>query len=439
MRILIHNGFLVSFEDGTVLEDGAVAVDGDRIAEVGPGAGFNHADFDEVIDAGGRVIAPGFVNLHMHLYSTFATGMGVAPAHDFVQVLETLWWRLDKALNDQDVYWSAMVPLARSARRGFTTVFDHHASPGAVDGSLSRLNLARRAVGLRGVFCYEVSDRDGAAVRDAGVAENLRFIRRCAEERDPMAAAAFGLHASFTLADDTLAMVAGEPDAVAAGLHIHVAEDREDVVQTRERCGKGIMERLDDFGLLTPRAICAHGIHLDAGENARLAARGGLLVHNPQSNMNNAVGFLDLVERDLSAPLTCLGSDGMTSNLLEEVRASIFAHHHLRRHPQAAFMEPVTLLIKNNYAAARRFLDPRLGRLESGAPADLVVFDYVPYTPLTPDTLAGHLVFGLSQVEARDVLVAGEWVLTGRDLVNLDEEAIGRSSRERAAALWGRL
>jgi len=439
MGIVLTNAWLVSFEDGTVVENGRVRVEGSRIAAAGSAADVPLAPGDEVVDAGGRLVCPGFASLHTHLYSTFATGMGVGPAANFVQVLETLWWRLDKGLTLDDAYWSALVPLTRSVRKGFTTLFDHHASPNAVEGSLDRIDQARAEVGLRAVLAYEVSDRDGAAVRDAGVAENLRFLRVARARSDGMAAGAFGLHASFTLSDETLALVAAEPDARAAGIHVHVAEDRADVAFTRERHGSGILARFDRHGLLNEHSLCAHGVHLDPAELDLLAARGGVLITNPQSNLNNAIGFLDLVGRDLARPLTCLGSDGMTQGLLEEVRASIFQHHHLHAHPQAAFLEPVTLLVKNNLAAARRFLDPQLGRLESGAPADLVVFDYHPYTPLTPQTLAGHLVFGLSQVEARDVLVNGRFVLRERAFPHLDEARVAARAREQAAALWKRI
>lgn len=446
MRILITRALLVSFETGSVSPEGAVVVEDGRITYVGPRDGVspdNIDAYDEVVDAGGRLVCPGFVNMHMHLYSTPACGMPVAPASSFVEVLETLWWKLDRQLRPEDIYWASMVPMTRAIRKGFTTFFDHHSSPSAIEGSLARIDLARRAAGLRGVLCYELSDRDGPKARDAGIEENLDFIRHCAEPPPGpggrMNAGMFGLHASFTLEQATLETVAASPEARAAGIHVHVAEDRADVEQTKKAHGQGILERFDALGLLNERSLCAHGLHLDPAEIERLAAADGMLVHNPQSNMNNAVGFLDLIGRDLKAPLTCLGSDGMTSGLLEELRASIFAHHHIRQHPQAAFMEPVTLLVENNVAAARRFLDPDLGRLEVGAPADLVVFDYLPFTPIRPDNLAGHLAFGLSQVEARDVMVAGQWVLRDRAFPHLDEEAIAARSQEMNAALWERM
>jgi putative selenium metabolism protein SsnA len=439
MGVRIGNAWLVSFEDSTVVEKGAVRVEGGRIVALGRDAEVPCFAGDEQIDAGGRLVCPGFVNLHAHLYSTFATGLAVGPASNFVQVLETLWWRLDKGLTLDDAYGSALVPLTRSVRKGFTCVFDHHASPNAVDGSLDRIDQARAEVGLRAVLAYEVSDRDGAAIRDAGIAENLRFARAAKAREDGMTAGAFGLHASFTLSDETLGRVAAEGDALAAGLHVHVAEDKADVALTRERSGQGILARFDRFGLLNGRSLCAHGVHLDEAELDLLAARDGILIHNPQSNLNNAVGFLDLVGRDLGRPLTGLGSDGMTMGLFEEARASIWMHHHLHAHPQAAFLEPVSLLTRNNFAAARRFLGHGIGRLAVGAPADLVIFDYLPYTPLTPENLAGHLVFGVSQVEARDVLVSGRWVLRDRAFPHLDEERIAARAREQAAALWKRI
>jgi len=395
----------------------------------------------ERIDGHGKLALPGMVNAHTHLYSSLARGMPVSPfaPKSFTEILEQLWWKLDKALDPESVRISALVGAMEAARCGITTLIDHHASPNAIPGSLDALQeTVVDELGLRAVLCYELSDRDGAERRDDGIAENLRFLPR---PNSNAVASQFGIHASFTVSDETLAMVSDNiPEAV--GIHIHLAEGPEDEVQCVEKYGVRISQRLDRFGLLRPRSILAHCLHIDESEKDLIAERDAIVVHNPRSNMNNAVGTFDLdgfVERGI---LTGLGTDGLGANMLAELFTAGILQKHSQGDPLAGSFDALySLLFVNNPAIAGRLLGVELGQIAPGAQADLVLLDYVPPTPLETENVLGHLLFGTAvhSLRVTDSFVAGRQILRDGRFVDLDEEAIYAHAREQAASLWKRL
>jgi putative selenium metabolism protein SsnA len=398
-------------------------------------------DDTESIDGRGKLAIPGFVNAHTHLYSSLARGMSVAPfaPNSFTEILEQLWWRLDKALDNESIRISALVGAMEAVRCGVTTLIDHHAGPSAIPESL---DLLREAVtcelGLRAAFCYELSDRDGPKRRDQGLEENLRFLSQPTGDRT---AAQFGIHASFTVSDETLSKIAEAlPDD--AGIHIHVAEGPEDEILCTTRHGMRIVNRLDRFGLLRPRSILAHCLHIDEAEKDLVAERDAIVVHNPRSNMNNAVGNFDLGGFLRRGILTGLGTDGLGANMLAELFTAGLLQRHSRGNPLAGSLDALySLLFANNPAIAGRLFGIELGRLSPGAPADVVLLDYVPPTPLNAGNVLGHLLFGASvhSLRVADSFVAGRPILKDGAFVGLDEEAIYAHAREQAASLWRRV
>ncbi len=445
MRLLIEG---VRIWDGAerVIEDGAILIDGDTIDSVLTREAlpsYKGPPSIERFDGGGKLAIPGLINAHTHLYSSLARGMslpGFSPT-SFTQILEQLWWRLDKALDADSVRASALIGAMEAARCGVTSVIDHHASPHAIPGSLDVLyDAVCEQVGLRAALCYEVSDRDGLAHRDEGIEENLRFIDKTTPE-DKLCATQFGLHASFTLSDDTLTRVAERlPDN--AGVHIHVAEGPEDETQSVAKHGMRVVERLDRFGLLRPNSILVHCLHLNEKEKDLVADRDAIVIHNPRSNMNNAVGTFDLdgfLSRNI---LTGLGTDGLGENMLGESFTAALLQKHTHGDALAApFSALETLLFKNNSAIVERLLGIKVGRIAPGYPADIALLDYTPPTPLAADNLLGHLLFGISvhTLRVSDLFVAGRPILRDGRFLNLDEEAIYAHARKQAEVLWERI
>ncbi len=275
---------------------------------------------------------PGLINAHTHFYSTFARGLTKAKASgNFLEVLKNLWWRLDSALTTEDCYYSALVALLDAIRHGATTLIDHHASPNAVRGSLTAIERAVEQTGLRACLCYELSDRDGVRISQAGLEENASFIRHCSRRRKkasisspqpPQLAALFGLHAAFTLKDSTLKKAAALGHELGTGFHIHVAEALSDQQFSQRHHGMRVVERLKKFGILGPQSIAAHCVHVNRKELDILRQTQTAVVHNPQSNMNNAVGVADLIAMTKRNVLVGLGTDAMTTNMLEELRVA---------------------------------------------------------------------------------------------------------------------
>lgn len=431
-------GVVVSaFRDPKIINDGGVAWRAGRIAEIGA---FDELVFRhptaEVIDAAGGLVLPGLVNLHHHFYSSLARGLdpGVEMP-GFGEILDGLWWRLDRALDEEAIEVSAELALAESIRWGATTVFDHHASPSCIRGSLRRIADVVERSGITAVLCYEVTDRNGHADAVLGIEENLEFFDHVADH--PTLCGMMGIHAGFTVTDETLAAVAtSRPRQM--GVHIHLAEAAIDAGVSRLAYGAAPVDRLEAHGLIDDRMLAIHAIHLGPDDRRLLARRGATLVHNPESNANNGVGRLDLVEAAADGCRIGLGTDGMGSAMLAALRAAFLGLRDGRRDPTVGFAVVPELLAVNAELAGRMFDEPLLGRLEPGSPADLVVLDGVPPTPVTPENWFAHLVYGCVQIPVRHTIARGRPVYRDHRHTTLDPSAVAERARRLAPVLWER-
>ncbi len=440
--VLLGNGVVVTGTGGgdpapQVIPNGAVAWLGDRIVAVGPEAELRREYADaEFLDACGGVILPGLVNLHHHFYSALAQGLDPRTTMtSFAEVLDRLWWRLDRALDQETVRLSAELSVAQCIRWGCTTVFDHHASPSCLSGSLDLIAEVIEHAHLSAVLCYEVTDRNGHDEARAGIVENLRFIE--AHRQHPRIRGTVGLHASFTLRDETLAQVAEQRPA-DAGCHIHVAEDPIDVTASQAEFGMGPVQRLAHFALLDERCLLAHGIHLQPQDYADIARHDAVLIHNPESNANNGVGHLDAVAAAGHGCLVGLGTDGMSSAILRALRAALLAQRAARLDPAVGF-EVLPHLLANNARVARRFLgEPLLGELAPGAPADVIVVDAPPPTTIAAENVFGHVAYGVSEAPVRHTFARGRGLLQDFRHTTLDLQEIAGRARELSPALWRR-
>lgn len=439
-KTLFINGTVVS--PGTpdfVLEDGAVLVDGTLISEVGSTSDLlpRHRDA-QVINARGRIVMPGLINAHMHLYSTFACGLAGEPAFNFPQILKKLWWKLDRALSLDDVYYSAVFPYHRAICAGTTTMIDHHASPWAVTNSLDVLHDAARAAGVRSGFCYEVSDRDGVKSLNEGIDENIRFIEKTAAAGQTMAKGLVGLHASMTICDETLKRCVDAANRLNSGLHVHAAEDVSDQDDSLSKYGKRVVQRFYDAGGLHEKSILCHCIHIDEAEKALLKETGTFVVHNPESNMNNAVGAADVLGMLQMGVKVGLGTDGMTSDMLLEARTAMLKHRLVKSDPTVAFGEAVDMLVRNNAAYASKLFGVKLGVIEPGAAADIVMVEHYPFTPINTDNWYGHFLFGIQPSRVTHTMCNGKLLMAEGQVLTIDLAQAAAQARKLSPQTWKR-
>jgi putative selenium metabolism protein SsnA len=431
MAHLLKSASLVALDPPSI-ERADLRIDGglivDRAGELQP------REEDEITDLAGKLIMPGMVCAHTHLYSSLARGMPAPPRPpiNFKEILELIWWRLDRALDEETIYWSAIAGAMDAARAGTTCLFDHHSSPSRIKGSLEIIGEAVERVGLRAVLCYEISDRGGLKERDQGVEENSEFLQSVKKRSGGLLRGLVGAHASFTLSDETLRMCSAVMADQNAGLHIHVAEDLCDVEETRSRHNAGIIDRLIGFHALNNRTILAHGTHLDRAEIELARNAGARFAHNPRSNMNNRVGYAPVQN---FADRLLLGTDGIGADMFEEARSGYF-----KARDGGVDMGPASWLqaLANNQCLASETFGIELGRLNAGAAADLIVLDYNSPTPMTADNLAGHFTFGVASGSVESVMVNGRFIVKNRRSL-VDEPHVYDQIQKASRKLWAAL
>ncbi|MCE7904843.1 MAG: putative aminohydrolase SsnA [Anaerolineae bacterium CFX3] len=439
MTTRFENGIVVTLgKNNRVLWNGSVVTDGENIIAVGAAAEMKQKYPDaESVDCSNKVVLPGFICAHHHFYSTLARGMAIPgePASNFVEVLERLWWKVDRAIVGDDILLSAQIPLIESIRNGTTTIIDHHASPSASDGSLDIIESAVRQAGVRASLCYEVSDRN---VHGEGIRENERFIKKVGKG-DGQIAAMMGLHASFTVADDTVEKCVGIARDAGVGCHIHVAEDAADRQDSLEKYGVPTVKRLDRLNVTGEKSIFVHCVHIDEEEMDIVADTRTSIVHNPESNMNNAVGVTQILKMLGKGILVGLGTDGMNSDMLTQMRAAYLLHRLDNRDPRVAFTEAPQLLLQNNADLAERQFGIRLGELAEGRPADMAILDYIPPTPMDESNFLGHLIFGMTDSVVDTTVCRGKILMRNKQILTMDEERLAARARELAPQVWKRL
>ncbi|AJR09149.1 putative aminohydrolase SsnA [Photobacterium gaetbulicola] len=434
--LVLRNATAVQFEPALIKEGVDIVIDGDKIKEVGANLAANYPDA-QVKDMKGKLVMPGIVCSHNHFYSGLARGImaDIKPSPDFISILKNLWWRMDRALDEEALYYSGLICSLEAIKCGCSSVIDHHASPNYIAGSLNTLRKGFLKAGLRGMTCFETTDRNhGMKEMVAGVEENIAFaqlIDRAKEngEEPYLVEAHIGAHAPFTVTNDGLSMMAEAVQATGRGIHVHVAEDRYDVTHSHHHYGQDIVERLDSFGLINEKTLLAHGLFLSEKDIAILNAKNGFLVHNARSNMNNNVGYNDKLMRYQNV---ALGTDGIGADMFEELKFAFFKHR-----DAGGPLWPDSFLRhlwNGNEILARNF-GAKFGRLDAGNKADLTVLDYTSPTPLVADNLPGHIAFGFNAGNVNSVVVEGRFVYEDREFP-FDVAPIYAEARKVAMRLW---
>lgn len=373
------------------------------------------------IDCTGRLIMRNLGNAHHHAYSALATGMpmpDVAPVN-FVETLQKIWWRLDRALDAAMIRSSALVTAIACAKAGCTFVIDHHASPGVIEGSLDIIAKAFDEVGINHLLCYEITDRNGVADAEAGLAETDRYL----SQRQGMV----GLHASFTVGDQTL----GKAIALAAkhntAIHVHVAEDGADENHCRQTYGCSVAERFAKAGMLDLKGnIFAHGIHLNAIERRLIAQSDSWMAVNYDSNLNNGVGIFS--GNGLGSRIM-LGTDGMHSDMVASAQTAWFAGKGYEALNLVKVFQRMQMI--HFYLATHN--------IEGNSDNNLMVLNYDSPTPVTQPNFLAHWFYGIRSHRVEHVISNGRLIVRDRQTTLVDEAGVMAEARQQALRLWERL
>ena len=440
--VIIGSGKVITRNDGVpYLEDGAVVTEGRLIREIGTTAAMRGKYPDaEFVDVHGGVIMPGLINAHTHIYSGLARGLSIRghDPHTFYQVLDGMWWNIDRHLDLEGTRTSAYATILECIRNGVTSIIDHHASYGEIEGSLFAIRDAAKELGIRAGLCYEVSERDGEKKCDAAIEENVNFARWAAAENDDMIKAMFGGHALFTISDKTFEKMAKANDGLT-GFHIHVCEGSTDRTDSWDRYSMRPIDRLKKHGILGPKTILGHCIELTDDELDVIAETDTMCVTNPESNMGNAVGVAPVLKMFQKGILVGLGTDAYTHDMLESLKVELIIQRHNAGLPNVGWMESTGMLFRNNARMLERYISQPIGILAPGALADIAVFDYKPFTPFSDANIDGHMIFGFQGRMCTHTMIDGKLLYKDRQFIACDEAALHERIHAAADRLWKEL
>lgn len=379
-------------------------------------------DGTDIIDCSGMYVTKSFVIGHHHAYSALATGMP-APKNkpkNFYEILKYVWWNLDKKLDNDQIYISALVTAMNAAKNGSTFIIDHHSSPFSVEGSLETIAKAFEQVGVSHLLCYEISDRDGLDIAQKGLDETEKYLQNNQ--------ALVGLHASFTVGDKTLKKAAQLMEKYDSGIHIHAAEDEIDQIMSIMDYGQRVIERLNHFGFLkSSKTILAHALHINNYEREILQKSSAFVVQNAESNLNNKVGFFK--RKYLNKSKILMGTDGMHSDMIKAAQSAYF-YGQLIDSPSPS---DIYYQLRNNHFYIEQ------NKFKGDGQNNLIVFNYNTHTQFNKDNFLGHFFYSFNNSIIEHVISNGRLIVKNKKLTQIDEDSIIIESRQQAIKLWKKL
>jgi len=443
VSLLIENGLIVTMDgDRRILEDGCIAIENEEIVDVGKMDEVrSRYRAEKVIDAKGKVVVPGFICSHTHLYGMLlrAAPLRIASPSNFAQILERVWWPTDESLNVQDAYASALVGCLEFLRSGVTCFADTYSGPNSIHLSLDYIAKAVSETGIRGILSFEATERHSVEEGERGTAENVRFIEKFQGDKSKMLMGMLSLHASFTCSDEIMGKVRSLADKYRAPITIHASEGLVDLDYNMKHYGKRTVKRLRDAGLLGPDTVLSHCVHINDEEIRILKETWAKVAHNPMSNMLNAVGVAP-IPRILEAGIVVgLGNDGYIFDQFENMRAAYLLHRIHREDPRVTSPEMVVEMATVR-GAELYGLEGLVGSIEKGKRADIVLVDCsrAP-TPIVPQNVYAHLVNTVGGCDVDTVLVNGRVLMEKKTVLSVKERDVIQISRDAAKSLWGKL
>ena len=382
------------------IENGYI-VYSDKIEEVGRMAHFTFEG--QVIDGKGKLVIPGLVNGHTHIYSMLFRGLDLSfDPKSFKDILEQLWWKFDYKLGLEEIYMSGLMYGVESLQNGVTTIIDHHAS-GIISGSLEEIKKSIvEQLNMRVLMAFETSDR-------YDISECLKENKKFLEEKNEFYKGLFGMHASMSLSDKTLSKIKENLDGHP--IHVHIAESQADEKDAMEKYGKRVVERFNTFDLINDNSILAHCIHINAMEVELLKNKNAYIALNPSSNLNNNVGIFDYeLLKDLKL---IIGTDGLGSNIAGEIYLFNLLTKKSVASPLGIPEAELIKIIENSYELVNNLMKIKIGKIRQHYKADFLLIDYNNPTPMTQENAFSHVLYGIfNQMQPEKVIINGKEVLS---------------------------
>ncbi len=421
------------------IEDGAVYIEDGDIVEVGEKEDiekkyrYEKKNESLILNAKGHLLMPGMVNLHTHLCNSLMRGLNLNDSDPLVsdRISKRSRWKYDKTLDLESVYYSALVGAIESVKSGVTMVFDHHSSPNAIKDSLNSIYSAVSSVGIRASLSYEISDRSGKQKAIESIEENAAFRVKTSNLPNDMIHSMIGLNSSFTVSDDTIKEIRKVIPDKEIDFHINLAEGVEDNKDSYLRYGMSVANRLARCGILNSNTIAAHCVNINDEDKDVLAMKNTIIVHNPESDMRNAIGKTD-IKGLLGRGLTVgLGDAGFGYNMFQQLRISYLLYSDWKKEISQFFSKTISsMLLKNNYSAVFRLTGIPLGKIEEGYKADLVILDYPSPTPVESGNFIEHLITaGGIKSKVDYTIINGKIVVREGKVVTVSEEEIFETTR----------
>jgi putative selenium metabolism protein SsnA len=438
--LLIKNGLVVTMDKNCkIVPNGSVEVDDGRIISVKKSD--RGAKADEIIDARGKIVMPGLICSHTHLYGIFLRGapMKINPPTDFTQILQRVWWPIDEAMTKEDAYTSALISCLEFLKTGTTFFADTFSGPNAITGVLDKISLAVEQSGIRGILAFETTERRSRAEGAKGMKENERFIKKLKKRRARRVSGMVSVHASFTVSDELLQYARDVASRHKVPLTIHVSESLADVYHNYQAFGKRTVERLKEGGVLAPDVVLAHCVHVNDDELGIIQKTAAKVAHNPLSNMLNAVGVAPVGRMLKMGIKTGLGNDGYILDGFENIRAAYLLQKVATGDPRV--ISPREVLEMATISGAELYgLENELGSIESGKHADMIIINpSTAPTPVRPDSVLEHLVNTVDGDDVETVVVGGRILMRDRNVLSMNEDHVVNISRSSAGKLWKRL
>jgi putative selenium metabolism protein SsnA len=425
-----------------ILENSCVLIENGIIAEVGETADVEgrHSSA-KVLDVAGRIVMPGIICSHSHLYGMLLRGapLKITPPSEFMQILQRVWWPMDEAMTFEDAYASALVASVEFAKSGVTTFADTYSGPNSLQGVLDHIARAVGEVGIRGFIAFEATERHTKDEGQKGVQENVRFAEKSLTNQSRKVKPLFSIHASFTVTDDLIRETKSLADKYHAPITIHTSEGLGDVQHNLERYGKRPVERLNDLGLLGQNTVLAHCVNVNENEIDIISKTKTGVAHNPMSNMLNAVGvapLLSMLEKNVNVGL---GNDGYIFDMFENMRSAFLLQRVHNHNPNA--IDAYTILEMATINGARLYgMEKEIGSIEKGKRADIIIIKpAILPTPLNAESVVGHLINTVDGDDVEHVLVEGEAIVKNKRMLTFDEEKAQLISQTAASKLWDRI